>query len=109
MIKKFKKMLSLLSAAAVTASACVFTVPANAVTAPLFYSECEDLELAGDAQITDNVYGGYNTGFSEKAMYGFRVTVVFHLKLTLLKMECIILRYVHGNILMKQEESSLIA
>ena len=66
MIKKFKKMLSLLSAAAVTASACVFTVPANAVTAPLFYSECEDLELAGDAQITDNVYGGYNTGFSGK-------------------------------------------
>ena len=47
--------------------------------------------------------------FPEKAMYGFRVTVVFHLKLTLLKMECIILRYVHGNILMKQEESSLIA
>ena len=42
MIKKFKKMLSLLSAAAVTASACVFTVPANAVTAPLFYSECEE-------------------------------------------------------------------
>lgn len=66
MIKKFKKMLSLLSAAAVTASACVFTVPANAVTAPLFYSECEDLKLAGDAQITDNVYGGYNTGFSGK-------------------------------------------
>jgi len=66
MIKKFKKMLSLLSTAAVTASACVFTVPANAVTAPLFYSECEDLKLAGDAQITDNVYGGYNTGFSGK-------------------------------------------
>ncbi|MDE5648806.1 MAG: hypothetical protein K2I33_02750, partial [Oscillospiraceae bacterium] len=66
MIKKLKKMLSLFSAVAMTATACVFTVPVSAEESEsnvIFQSECEDLTLK-DLTVWTSIYNTQLPGYS---------------------------------------------
>lgn len=66
MIKKMKKMLSLFSAVAMTATACVFTVPVSAEESKsnvIFQSECEDLTLK-DLTVWTSIYNTQLPGYS---------------------------------------------
>lgn len=66
MIKSLKKILSLFSAAAVTATACVFTVPVSAEESEskiIFQSECEDLTLK-DLTVWTSIYDTQLPGYS---------------------------------------------
>ncbi len=66
MIKKLKKILSLFSAATMTATACVFTVPTSAEESEsnvIFQSECEDLTLK-DLTVWTSIYNTQLPGYS---------------------------------------------
>lgn len=66
MIKKLKKAIALFSAAAVTASVCVFTVPSSAEDSAsdvIFQSECEDLTLK-DLTVWTSIYDTQLPGYS---------------------------------------------
>lgn len=66
MIKKLKKILSLFSAATMTATACVFTVPTSAEeneSNVIFQSECEDLTLK-DLTVWTSIYNTQLPGYS---------------------------------------------
>lgn len=66
MIKSLKKIFSLFSAAAVTATACVFTVPVSAEESEskiIFQSECEDLTLK-DLTVWTSIYDTQLPGYS---------------------------------------------